>query len=135
MKLQRTVLLIDNIFQGILMSLIIPGPVLSLVWGNNNWIFISLYGMVLLGAWQFLGNLGWMALTKEKARRYYFTLVAGYFTLGLLAFQLIPNNAITDALGFSYWFIFPFGIAIYYFLISAKHLVISFSASRSFWDL
>ena len=135
MKLQRTLLLTDTIAQGILIGLIIPGPVLSLLWGNKEWIFISLYGMAFLGAWQFLGNLLWMLLRKEKVRRQYFVMVAGYFLLGILSSQIIPGIAATTLLVFSYWLILPFGMAIYYFWISAAKLVADFRAPRSFWDL
>lgn len=134
MKVQRTILLTDTIAQGILISLIIPGPLLSL-WGNNEWLFISLYGMVFLGAWQFLGNFLWMALTKEKSRRRYFWGVCGYFLLGIFFSRFLSHSTATEILGISYWLVLPFGIAIHYFWISATQLVADFRTPRSFWDL
>lgn len=136
MKWSQKLMLVDTVVQGILMTGIAIGPILAFTSDYNEWMGFSLYGMVLLGAWQFFGNLSWsLLLGASPSRKNYLITVIVYFLLGIAAANLIEMSAFSDSLGLFYWFGIPFGIAIWYFRISAGQLVASYRPPRSFWDI
>ena len=135
MKFSQKVILTDTVAQGLLLIGTATGPVIALATGEYELMFYGMYGMIFLGAWQFSGNLLWMLLRRDNSRLRYFWVVLAFFFLGYVFTQLIPRSFYPEQLGVIYWFGIPYGIAIWYFRITAAQLTESFQAPRSFWDI
>jgi hypothetical protein len=135
MKVTRKILFFDTLIQGLLIAMILAPLLLILILQAGEWILFSLYGMVLLGAWQLLSNLLWLLGRKDDARKYYLLAVLLYFAAGWLMTTLLPTTGAFQVIAFLYWFILPFGMAIWYFRLSIYQLLAYAGPPRSFWDI